>query len=145
MSLGALEGDQSLKMPSYSISESIIFQNFLGGMPPEPLVLACFACQCALHTMTVHIPAIPMITNLVVPPFQMSRSAPDNVYFKYIAIIHLFHQCSYILQHPFHLHPFQFHQHLQNQLIDFTHTAYSYIVIQIVNSYVYLHPLYELQ
>ena len=28
-------------------------------MPPDPLVLACFACLCALHTMTVHVPASP--------------------------------------------------------------------------------------
>ena len=46
---GALKGDQSLKMPSDSISESVIFQNFLGGMPPDPPsvgmlhMLVCFA------------------------------------------------------------------------------------------------------
>ena len=38
-----LKGDQSLKMLSDLISESIIFQNFLGSMPQTPLVLACFA------------------------------------------------------------------------------------------------------
>ena len=65
------------------ISESIIFQNFLGGMPPVPLVLAYFACSCALHTMTVHIPTIPtstIITNLIVPPFQKSEPAPGLIH-----------------------------------------------------------------
>ena len=42
-------------MASSSISEGVIFQNFLGGMPPDPLVLACFACLCASHTMSVSI------------------------------------------------------------------------------------------
>ena len=35
VSTGALKGDKSLKMSSDSISESVIFQNFLGGMPPD--------------------------------------------------------------------------------------------------------------
>ena len=47
--------DKLLKMPSDSISEGVIFQNFLGGMPPDPLVLACIACLCASHTMSVNI------------------------------------------------------------------------------------------
>ena len=50
--IGTQEGYKSLKMLSDSISEDAIFQNFLEGMPPDPLVLACFACMCALHTMT---------------------------------------------------------------------------------------------
>ena len=33
------------------------FSKFPGGMPLDPLVLACFACLCALPTMTIHIPA----------------------------------------------------------------------------------------
>ena len=46
---GALKGDQLLKMPSDSISESVIFQNFLGGQAPDPpsvgmlCMLVCFA------------------------------------------------------------------------------------------------------
>ena len=80
VSTGALKGDKSLKMPSDSISEGVIFQNFLGGMPPDPLALACFACLCAMHTITVYILAIPtltMMTHLAVPlPFEKSGSAP---------------------------------------------------------------------
>ena len=36
VSIGASKGDQSLKMPSDSISESVIFQNFLGVCPIDP-------------------------------------------------------------------------------------------------------------
>ena len=37
MSTGALMGDQSLKIPSYSISECVIFQ---GVMPPDPMIMS---------------------------------------------------------------------------------------------------------
>ena len=57
VSTGALKGDKSLKMPYDSTSAES------GGMPPHPLVLAYFACPCALHTMTVHIPVTPMHIN----------------------------------------------------------------------------------
>ena len=50
--IGTQESYKSLKMLSDSISENGIFQNFQGGMLPDPLVLACFACMCASHTMT---------------------------------------------------------------------------------------------
>ena len=40
MSTGTLKVDKLLKMPSDSISEGVIFQNFPGGMPPDPLVLS---------------------------------------------------------------------------------------------------------
>ena len=79
VSTGALKGDKSLKMPSDSISASVIF---LGSMLPEPLILACFACPCALHTMTLHIPATPtstMMTHLAVPLFQKSGSTPVGI------------------------------------------------------------------
>ena len=79
VSTGALKGDQSLKMPSDSISESVIFQNFLGACPQIPLVLAYFAYPCALHTMTVHIPASPhinMMISLAVPPFSKVSICP---------------------------------------------------------------------
>ena len=32
------------KMPSHAISEHVIFKISWGGMPPDPLVIACFAC-----------------------------------------------------------------------------------------------------
>ena len=41
--------NKPLKMPSDSISEGLFFQNFLGGMPPDLLGLACFACQINHH------------------------------------------------------------------------------------------------
>ena len=49
MSTGTSKLDKLPKMPSDSISESVIFQKFPGGMPPDPLVLAYFACLCAAH------------------------------------------------------------------------------------------------
>ena len=33
-----------VKIPPESISEYLIFKNFLGGMSPDPLVIACFTC-----------------------------------------------------------------------------------------------------
>ena len=59
VSTGTTKGDKLLKIPSDLISDGVIFQTFLGGMPPDPLVLACFTCLCASHTMRVHIPAGP--------------------------------------------------------------------------------------
>ena len=43
---GTSKVDKLLKMPSDSISEGVNFQNFLGGMPPDPLVLVCFTYLC---------------------------------------------------------------------------------------------------
>ena len=53
VSTGTSKVDKLLKMNSDSISEGVIFQNFLGDMPPcqTSLVLACFACLCASCTM----------------------------------------------------------------------------------------------
>ena len=50
-------------------------------MPLDPLVLACFACLCALHTMSVNIltsPTSTMMTGLVVPlpPLFKSLNLP---------------------------------------------------------------------
>ena len=48
-------------------------------MPPDPLVLACFACLCALHTMSVYMPASPtstMMTDFAVPPSFESLDPP---------------------------------------------------------------------
>ena len=42
VSTGTSKVDKLLKMLPDSISESVIFQNFPGGMPPDSLVL-CFA------------------------------------------------------------------------------------------------------
>ena len=50
VSTGTSKVDKLLKLPSDSISEGVIFQNFLGGICLDPLVLACFACLCASHT-----------------------------------------------------------------------------------------------
>ena len=80
VSTGTSKVDKLLKMPSDSISEGVIFQNFLGACPQTPLVLTCFAC---LHVCFAHYeckyltsPTLTMMTGLVVPPppFQKSRS-----------------------------------------------------------------------
>ena len=55
VSTGTSKVDKLLKMPPDSILEGVIFQNFLGACPQTPLVLACFACLCASHTMSVSI------------------------------------------------------------------------------------------
>ena len=80
MFTGTSEVDKLPKMPSDSTSEGVTFQNFLGGIPQDPLVLVHFACLCALHTMTVNMPASPTsttMTDLAVPPFHKSRYAPE--------------------------------------------------------------------
>ena len=66
-------------MPSDSISEGVMFQNFLGACSQTPLVLACFACLYASHTMSVNMLASPtstMMTGLVVPPPFKSLDPP---------------------------------------------------------------------
>ena len=66
----------SLKVPSDSISEGLIFQNFLGGACPQtPLDLACFACQivCSSHNYHVH------YNIFVPPPFMNPGSAPVSI------------------------------------------------------------------
>ena len=48
VSTGTSKGDKSLNIPSGSISDSVMFRNFLGGMPPDPpsvgmlCMLVCF-------------------------------------------------------------------------------------------------------
>ena len=49
VSTGTSKVDKLLKMPPDSISESVIFQNFPGGMPQTPYC-------CFLHTMSVNMP-----------------------------------------------------------------------------------------
>ena len=83
VSTGTSKVDKLIKILSDSISEGVIFQNFLGGMPPDTPSAgwACFVCLCASHTMSINMPASPtstMMTGLAVPPFQKSRSAPDQ-------------------------------------------------------------------
>ena len=84
VSTGTSKVDKLLKMPSDSISEGVIFQNFLGGMPPDPpsagmlRMPVCFAhYECKYLTS----PTSTMMTGLVVPPLFKSlaiyRSAPD--------------------------------------------------------------------
>ena len=73
VSTGTSKVDKLLKMPSDSISESVIFQNFLGGMPPRPPSAGMLACLCASHTMSINMltsPTSTMMTGLVVPPLS---------------------------------------------------------------------------
>ena len=63
-----------LKMPSDSISESLIFQNFLGGMPPDPprFGMLCMP-DCVLRKQ------LPCSHEYNCgPPFQNPGSAPEN-------------------------------------------------------------------
>ena len=63
VSTGALKGDKSLKMSSDSISEGVIFQNFLGGMPPDPPSIGMFRMPvCSAHYDSVY-PGYPHINN----------------------------------------------------------------------------------
>ena len=66
--------NKPLKMPSDSISESLIFQNFLGGMPPDPprFGMLCMP-DCVLRTQ------LPCShEHNCGPPFQNPGSAPEN-------------------------------------------------------------------
>ena len=78
VSTGTSKVDKLLKMASNSISEGVIFQNFLGGMPPDPLVLACFACLCASHAECKYLtsPTLTIMTGLVMPPLFKSLDPP---------------------------------------------------------------------
>ena len=48
VSTGTSKVDKLLKIPSDSISEGVDFQNFLGGMPPDP---PSVSHACVLHTL----------------------------------------------------------------------------------------------
>ena len=80
VSTGTSKVDKLLKISSDSVSEGVIFQNFLGDMPPDP-PSACMLCMpvCFAHYECKYLtsPTSTMVTDLVVPPFQKSRSAPD--------------------------------------------------------------------
>ena len=79
LSTGTSKVDKILKIPSDSISEGVIFQNFWGACLQTSLVLACFACLCASHFMSVNMLASPtstMMTDLVVPSLFKSLDPP---------------------------------------------------------------------
>ena len=64
VSTGILKVHKLLKMPSDSIPEGVIFQIFLGGMPPDPP-------SAGMRTMSVNVltsSTSTMMTGLVVPP-----------------------------------------------------------------------------
>ena len=69
--------NKPLKMPSDSISEGLIFQNFLGGHasdPPRFGMLCMPDCACTLHTITM------LTVTKLCPPFQNPGSAPLHSY-----------------------------------------------------------------
>ena len=66
--------NKPLKMPSDSISEGLIFQNFLGGMPQTPLDLACFACQIVYFAHNYH-----AHSNKIVPPLFRILDPPHYI------------------------------------------------------------------
>ena len=79
MSTGISKVDKLLTMPSDSISEGVIFQNFLGGMLPDP-PSAGMLCMpvCFAHYECKHLtsPISTMMTGLVVPPLFKSLDSP---------------------------------------------------------------------
>ena len=84
MSIGTSKVDKLLNLPSDSISDHVIFKISWRSMPPDPLVLACFAYLCALQTMRVHSnPSQPYInyhgrSGCASHSFHKSRSTPRN-------------------------------------------------------------------
>ena len=66
-------------MPSDSILEGVIFQNFLGGMPPDPpsagmLRMPVYFTHYECKYLTS--PTLTMMTGLVVPPLFNSLDPP---------------------------------------------------------------------
>ena len=79
VSTGTSKVDKLLKIPSDSISEGVIFQNFLGGHAPRPpsadmlRMPVCFAhYECKYLTS----PTSTMMIGLVVPPLFKSLDPP---------------------------------------------------------------------
>ena len=66
--------NKPLKVPSNSISEDLIFQNFLKGMPPDPprFCMLRIPDVCSSHNYHVH------YNVFVHPPFVNPRSTPDT-------------------------------------------------------------------
>ena len=65
-----LRSNKSLKVPSDSISEGLIFQNFLGGMPPDPSRF-CMPNRMLLTQLSCSLQCI-----CAPPPFVNPESAP---------------------------------------------------------------------
>ena len=71
LSTGTSKVDKLLKMPSDSISEGVIFQNFMGGMPldsPSAGMLRMPVCFANYECKYLTSPTSAMMTGLVVPP-----------------------------------------------------------------------------
>ena len=72
VSTGTSEGDKLLKLPSDSISDGIIFQNFLGDIPSDPPsagMLCMPLCFTQNENTYPSYPTTTMMTDLAVPPF----------------------------------------------------------------------------
>ena len=54
VSTGTSKVDNLLKMPSDSISERVIFQNFPGSMPPDPLMLYFVHYECKYASWPIY-------------------------------------------------------------------------------------------
>ena len=76
---GISKGDKLIKIPSDSLSGSVIFQNFLGACSQTFLVLAWFACLCALHIVGVHIPASPTEKLSAVATYVFNNKLPIQI------------------------------------------------------------------
>ena len=72
VSTGTSKVDKLLNMPSESISEGVIFQNFLGGMPPDPPSVGMLCMPVFAHYEYKYLtsPTSTMMTGLVVPSFS---------------------------------------------------------------------------
>ena len=72
VSTGTSKVDKLPKMSSDSISEGVIFQNFLGGMPPDPPCASMLCMPLFAHYECKYLtsPTSTMMTGLVVPPFS---------------------------------------------------------------------------
>ena len=92
MSTGTSKVDKLLKMPSDSISECVIFQNFLGGghapRPPSAGMLHMPVCFAHYECKYLTSPTLIMMTGLVVPPLFKSLDLPlQNVSHQCIACL----------------------------------------------------------
>ena len=68
-------------MASDSISEHLFFKNFLGGMPPDPLALACFFAQwnIFIDVLGIHIPCFQ----------EDNTSPPQGIRYTYLILTNL--------------------------------------------------------
>ena len=65
------------------MSEGLVFQNFLGGMPPDFQDLACFACQIVYFACNYH-----AHSNIIVLPLSESWICPCFQSCKYVQLQH---------------------------------------------------------